>query len=208
MSDLDEGTETTFRKFADDMKLGGAAYTTKGSAGIQQDLDRKRGGLRGTWWGSTRTSVKSYTWGGTIACISTVWRLICWREALQRRTGVFWQPTGWPWTSSVPLWPRRLMDSFWWHAVREQGTTGRNWKTGSKFHTNTKNFFTVRVTEHWNRLPRDVEESPPMEIFKICLDTYLCDVLYWTCFSGRFGFYSLQRSLPTHTVQWSCDSVH
>lgn len=48
MSDLDEGTETTFRKFADDMKLGGAADTTKGSAGIQQDLDRKRGGLRGT----------------------------------------------------------------------------------------------------------------------------------------------------------------
>jgi len=30
-----------------------------------------------------------------------------------------------------------------------------------KFHTNTrKNFFTVRVTEHWNRLSRLVVESP------------------------------------------------
>jgi len=29
-----------------------------------------------------------------------------------------------------------------------------------------KNFFTVRVTEHCNRLPRDVVKSPSMEIFK------------------------------------------
>ena len=40
-----------------------------------------------------------------------------------------------------------------------------------------KNFFTVRVLEHWNRLPRVVVESPSMEIFKTHLDTYLCDLL-------------------------------
>ena len=46
------------------------------------------------------------------------------------------------------------------------------------FHTHIqKNFFTVRVTEHWNRLPREVVESPSMEIFKTHLDTYLCDLL-------------------------------
>ena len=45
----------------------------------------------------------------------------------------------------------------------------------SKFHTNMqKNFFMVRVTEHWNRLPGEVVESPSMEIFKTCLDAYLC----------------------------------
>ena len=36
--------------------------------------------------------------------------------------------------------------------------------------------FTVRVTEHWNRLPREVVESP-LEIFKSCLDAYLCDLV-------------------------------
>ena len=47
-----------------------------------------------------------------------------------------------------------------------------------KFHTNIqKNFFAVGVMEHWNRLPREVVESPSMEIFKTHLDTYLCNLL-------------------------------
>ena len=47
-----------------------------------------------------------------------------------------------------------------------------------KFHTKMqKNFFKKRVTEHWNRLPREVVESPSMEIFKIHLDAYLCNLL-------------------------------
>ena len=36
-----------------------------------------------------------------------------------------------------------------------------------------KNFFTVRVMEHWNRLPREVVESPSLETFKTWLNTYL-----------------------------------
>ena len=39
------------------------------------------------------------------------------------------------------------------------------------------NFFTVRVTEHWNRLPREVVELPYMEICKTHLDAYLHDLL-------------------------------
>ena len=39
-----------------------------------------------------------------------------------------------------------------------------------------KNIFTVRLTEHRNRLPREVVESPSMEIFKTLLDAFLCDV--------------------------------
>jgi len=40
-----------------------------------------------------------------------------------------------------------------------------------------KNFFPLRVTEHWNRLPREVMESPSLEIFKTLLDTVLCSLL-------------------------------
>jgi len=40
-----------------------------------------------------------------------------------------------------------------------------------------KNYFTLRVTEHWNRLPRGAVESPSVEIFKTCLDKVLCSLL-------------------------------
>ena len=40
-----------------------------------------------------------------------------------------------------------------------------------------KNFFTVRVMEHWNRLPWEVVESPSLEIFKARLDVYLGSLL-------------------------------
>ena len=44
-----------------------------------------------------------------------------------------------------------------------------------KFHTNMqKNFFMVRVAEHWNRLPRKAVESPSME--EAHLDAYLCPI--------------------------------
>ncbi|GAB0190843.1 hypothetical protein GRJ2_001549600 [Grus japonensis] len=40
-----------------------------------------------------------------------------------------------------------------------------------------KHFFTVRVTEHWDRLPREVVESPSLEIFKSYLGMVLGSLL-------------------------------
>jgi len=40
-----------------------------------------------------------------------------------------------------------------------------------------KNFFPLRVTEHWNRLPREVVDSPSLEILKTHLDKVLCSLL-------------------------------
>ncbi|PKU34515.1 hypothetical protein llap_15179 [Limosa lapponica baueri] len=40
-----------------------------------------------------------------------------------------------------------------------------------------KNFFTLRTSETWNRLPRELVESPSLEIFKTCLDAFLSSLL-------------------------------
>ncbi|GAB0182674.1 hypothetical protein GRJ2_000732700 [Grus japonensis] len=64
-------------------------------------------------------------------------------------------------------------------AVPSDGTRGNRHKLKHrKSHLNMrKNFFTVRVTEHWHRLPREVVESPSLELFKTHLDVMLCNLL-------------------------------
>jgi len=69
--------------------------------------------------------------------------------------------------------------------VPSDRTSGNGHKLkDKKFHLNMrKNFFTLRVVEHWNRLPREVVGSPSLEIFKTRLHEVLCSLLWqgvWT----------------------------
>jgi len=95
--------------------------------------------------------------------------------------------------------------SFQWCPANR--TRGNGYKLRSKkFHLNMrKSFFTVRVMEHWNRLPREAVESPSLEIFRTSLANFLC-ICCRKPILAEVGLNILQRSLPADP--YDCVTEH
>jgi len=67
-----------------------------------------------------------------------------------------------------------------------------------KFQLNMrKNFFPLRVMEPWPRLPREVVESPSLEIFKPRLDAVLCS-LVWVTLLRQEGWTRRPTAVPSN----------
>lgn len=66
-------------------------------------------------------------------------------------------------------WGQALFNFFYWLGPGNRTRDSGHEREHKKIHMNMrKSFFNVRVTEHWNKLPREVVGSP-LEMFK----TYL-----------------------------------
>ena len=90
----------------------------------------------------------------------------------------------------------------------------QNYEDSSVFHnfsvTMEKKWFLPLYKEAcevwaWRTLPREVVESPSLEIFQTRLDAVLCSLLWVTLLGQGVGLGDPQRSLPTLTILWFCE---
>ena len=99
-------------------------------------------------------------------------------------------------------------DSFQWCPVTEQGAMGTNWSVGSSSWTWQR---TSSLWGWWS-----TRTGCPGRLWILLLWRYsrpawtrsCAAYCRWPCFSRRVGLDDPQRSLPTPTILWFCDSVN
>lgn len=90
------------------------------------------------------------------------------------------------------------LGSFQWCPLTEIRGNGHKLAHRNFYVNIQKNFFTLRVMEHWNKLHREAVESP-LEILKTHPNDFLC--LY---FRKPASAGDIHMPFPTPTILWSC----
>lgn len=97
--------------------------------------------------------------------------------------------------------------SRWWGQTllggAQQLNKGQRSQNGIQFHLSIRNkLITLRVMEHWRKLPRSVVASPFLEILKTSLEAFLA--IY--CREYFFFCRDWTRQSPEVSFLWFCDS--